>query len=457
MHKKTASVLLIGLTAVSLSIFLLIQIVLGAPAAQQGLETVFLPIINKPILPPEQWIATFGTADTEIGNLALETSDGSILLAAGQQVIKLTSEGEVVWQKIISEPNGNTYISINSVVESDDGAYVAAGSKSYDVWVTKISNDGFLVWQKQYGGEAQDYAMDIQETVDQGFILTGQSGSGGSMWVIKLEENGEVSWQKTYSLLMEARGNAIEPTNDGGYIVVGYGGQILIGTGDFVSLLWLLRLDAEGSVIWQKSFGYLGESGADVHQTSDGGFIVAGSTRSFGAGELDTWVLKLDGAGSVIWQKTYGGTGNDIATDVQEVEGKYLVSGSTRSFGAGGWDGWLLMLNVDGTIAWQKTYGGSDYDILYSIDLMSDGSYLLTGGTASYGEGESDAWVMKLDVNGDVAGCDLIGSSNVVGMDTAVIGVDTDTIPQISSATPITSTAVSQTSNVIKTQQCVAP
>jgi len=475
MPKKNKSRSLVGFTAVSLSILFLIQIVLGTLAAQQGLDTIFLPIISKPPLPPEQWVAAFGAAEMEMGKSAFVTSDGSIILAVEQGIsccsnqlllIKLTNEGDVVWQKTISEPNDYTDIRNISVLESYDGAYVAAGlkhfSSGYDAWVTKLSYDGSLVWQYQYGGGFLDYVEDIKETADHGFILAGYTASGGSglssgLWVIKLQENGQVSWQKTYQHLLNDYGMAIEPTNDGGYIVVGHSGAYS-NSGDYLTELWLLRLNGEGSAIWQKSFGGVNnEYGANVHQTADGGFIVAGSTSSFGAGGSDAWILKLDGAGTVIWQKTYGGIGNDEATDIQKVDGRYLVSGYTESFGAGGQDGWLLMLNVDGTIAWQKTYGGPDNDSLNSINLISEGGYLLTGATESYGGGESDAWLMKLDANGDVAECDLIGNSYAIVMDTAVVGGDTSSIPQISSATPVASTAVSQDSSVEKTQQCVAP
>jgi len=194
-----------------------------------------------------------------------------------------------------------------------------------------------------------------------------------------------------------------------------------------------------------------------VQQTADGGFIVTASTDSFGAGERDAWILRLDSAGTVIWQKTYGGTGNDEATSVQIVGGGFLVSGYTESFGAGNEDAWLLMLNADGTVAWQKTFGGPDVDEANSVTLTNEGKYLLAGSTASSGQGQGDAWVMLLDAQGSVIGCELMGSSDAIVADTGVIAQDTDALPQISSAMPDVTLAVPLYSTVEKTQQCVAP
>ena len=148
-----------------------------------------------------------------------------------------------------------------------------------------------------------------------------------------------------------------------------------------------------------------------IQQTSDGGYIVAGTT-SFGAGINDIWILKLDQTGTVSWQKTYGGSGDDDAYSIQQTtDGGYIVAGSTSSFGAGNYDMWILKLDQTGTVSWQKTYGGSGGDCAYSIQQTSDGGYIVAGYTTSFGAGNDDMWILKLDSNGNINNCDIIGTS----------------------------------------------
>jgi len=143
---------------------------------------------------------------------------------------------------------------------------------------------------------------------------------------------------------------------------------------------------------------------SSIQQTSDGGYIVAGHTLSFGVGDRDFWVLKLDEEGNVEWQKAYGGSDYDWATSIQQTDdGGYIVAGYTFSFGAGGYDFWVLKLNENGNVEWQKTYGGSDDEEAYSINQTDDGGYIVAGGsTYSFEPGGYDVWVLKLDEEGNV-------------------------------------------------------
>jgi len=154
-------------------------------------------------------------------------------------------------------------------------------------------------------------------------------------------------WAKTYGGTGDDYAYSIQQTSDGGYIVAGYTGSSGAGLADF----WVLKLKSDGTVDWQKTYGGGGyDSASSIQQTSDGGYIVAGVTTSFGAGGYDFWVLKLDGSGNVQWQKTYGGTGNDYANSIQQTtDGGYIVAGVTTSFGAGG-DFWVLKLDSSGNV-----------------------------------------------------------------------------------------------------------
>jgi hypothetical protein len=260
---------------------------------------------------------------------------------------------------------------------------------------------------------------------------------------------------------------SIQQTTDGGFVVAGYTNSF--GGSD----LWVLKLDADGNVgpafpgTWQKIYGGLNWDGAySIQQTTDGGYIVAGDTQSFGAGSLDFWVLKLDADGNVgpafpgTWQKTYGGASSDVAWFIQQTsEGGYVVAGETQSFGAGSYDLWVLKLDVDGNVGpafpgtWQKTYGGASSDVAWFIQQTSDGGFVVAGGTESFGVGGGfeDFWILKMDANGEIdASCTFIADTAVTGADstatpadTAVTGVDspapTDTTATVADYPPTVS------------------
>ena len=155
---------------------------------------------------------------------------------------------------------------------------------------------------------------------------------------------------------------------------------------------------------WASTYGGAGKDYLEaIQQTSDGGYIVAGFTYSFGSGDADAWVLKLDSTGTVAWQKTHGGAGNEYARSIQQTaDGGYIVAGNTYSFGAGDADAWVLKLDSTGTVAWQKTYGGLVTDYAVSIQHTADGGNIIAGTSDSFGTGTRDFWVMKLNSAGTV-------------------------------------------------------
>jgi uncharacterized repeat protein (TIGR02543 family) len=207
---------------------------------------------------------------------------------------------------------------------------------------------------------------------------------------------------------------------------------------------------------WAKTYGGPNWDGASsIQQTADGGYIVAGWTESFGAGNGDFWVLKLDQNGDIQWQKIYGGPSADVAFSIQQTaDGGYIVAGVTTSFGAGFYDLWVLKLGPNGDVQWQKTYGGPNWDRAYSIQQTSDAGYIVAGRTTSFGAGTYDIWVLKLDANGDIVGCNLIGTSNATVSDTAVIGVATSASPGNTSVSGQNSNAVITNTNVTPSRQC---
>ncbi|MBI4554445.1 MAG: hypothetical protein HY715_02190 [Planctomycetes bacterium] len=295
-----------------------------------------------------------------------------------------------------------------SVQETSDGDYVVAGyASSFEgggLWVLKLRPDGTIDWQKTYGGIG---AESIHETRDGGYIVTGKRGSLGAggkeihhLWVLRLRSDGTVDWQRTYGEDYEGGANSIQQTSSGGYIVAGWTKSFGAGALDF----WVLKLRADGTVEWQKTYGGVGRDEAySVHETRDGGYIVAGLTESFGVGKADAWVLKLGMDGQVEWQKTYGGEDFDFASCIHETrDGGYIMAGETGSCGAGETDIWVLKLGMDGQVEWQKTYGGISYDLAHSIHETRDGGYIVAGLTMSFGVGKADVWVLKLDTGGTI-------------------------------------------------------
>jgi hypothetical protein len=320
----------------------------------------------------------------------------------------------------------------NSIQQTSDGGYIVAGyTQSFgagftDFWALKLDASGQVVWQKTYGGGNDEVANSIQQTSDGGYIVAGWTrsfGAGGpDLWALKLDASGQVVWQKTYGGGNDEVANSIQQTSDGGYIVAG-----LSGSSDF----WVLKLDASGQVLWQKTYGGGGLDYAySIQQTSDGGYIVAARTFSFGAGNWDVWALKLDASGQVLWQKTYGGGDLDEARSIQQTsDGGYIVAGSTFSSGAGQADFWVLKLDGNGNVVWQKTYGGGDLDYGYSIQQTSDGGYIAAGWTRSFGAGGFDFWVLKLDGNGDIPGCSAVLTSTSTSQDSSVTPADSSATP----------------------------
>lgn len=299
-----------------------------------------------------------------------------------------------------------------SIRLTSDGGYIAAGytmsfgAGGADFWVLKLAADGAVSWQRAYGGSAEEKASCVQQTSDGGYIVAGSTksfGAGGSdAWIVKLTADGTVSWQKAYGSSGDDRAASVQQTADGGFIVAGTYGT---SYGDF----WVLKLDSDGAVIWQKRYGdALQDAASGILQTSDGGYIVAGSTTPVASGLENVWVLKLASDGSVTWQKAYGGSGVDTAACVQQTaDGGYIIAGKTYSFGADTSDFWLLKLSSDGAIGWQKLCGAWYYiggipDAANAVQQTADGGYIVAGYT-EYGYSNYQAWVVKLTAAGSVS------------------------------------------------------
>jgi hypothetical protein len=267
-------------------------------------------------------------------------------------------------------------------------------------------------WQKTYGGRASDYGSSVRQTTDGGYIIAGTTGSfgvGGSVYLIKTNTFGDTLWTKALGGDSTDAGYSVQQTSDGGYIIAGMTNYSSTGTGD----VYLIKTNAFGDTLWAKAFG--GDStdaGYSVQQTPDGGYIIAGFTISFGAGGYDVYLIKTNVSGDTLWTRTYGGTDDDYGYSVQQtLDGGYIIAGTTDSYGAGFRNVYLIKTNSQGDTLWTRTYGGTGYDMGYSVQQTSDGGYIVAGVTGSFGI-NGNVYLIKTNATGDT-----LWTRNYGGMD----------------------------------------
>jgi hypothetical protein len=214
-----------------------------------------------------------------------------------------------------------------------------------------------------------------------------------------LAEEGDSLWSQTYGGTAGELAYKVIQTSDGGYLLAGMTSSFGAGNIDG----WLVKTDSIGDSLWSHPFGGINEDRfSSVIQTSDGGYALAGFTQSFGASGYDMWLVKTNAIGDVLWSRRYGGSNDDWATSVIPTnDGGYLLAGYTLSFGAGGEDMWLVKTNANGDSLWSRRYGGSNDDRASEVIQTEDGNYLLAGMTASFGAGNWDMWLVKIHTNGD--------------------------------------------------------
>ena len=385
-------------------------------------------------------------------------------------VLKLDSYGSVVWQKTYGG-SGNDWA--YAIEQTSDAGYIVAGTSSSfgagssDIWVMRLDSGGNIVWQNTYGGSDYDTVASLHLTSDSGYVMAGRTNSYGSpgigdLWALKLKADGTIAWQKTYGGNYQDFDDAyIRQTTDGGYV--------LVGTTDFSGTsydFWVLKLDVNGSIIWQKTYGGSSTDSASLvlesfDQGTPDGYVVAGHTYSFGAGSWDIWVIRLDSSGNIVWEKAYGGSSADYIYDIrQTADGGYVATAGTYSLGVGNGDLLVLKLDSNGNIVWQNTFGGPEIDSGASVRETTDGGYVVTGRTA-YFDGDSsdhsDLWVLKLDPNGEIPGCNLGEQSNAFVMDTSAMVADTTIDPQNSSAEPAATYVTAQDVLLEGLDTCASP
>lgn len=374
------------------------------------------------------------------------TSILTIILAAFLPFALFSQQGACVLIDWSKNYGGFENERANDVVETPDGGFIVVGASrssnqqvsanngQSDYWVLKLDTDGGIEWERNFGGSLDDNASAVALTPGGGYLVAGgavsfdQDVTGNlgeeDVWLVKLDANGNLEWSRNYGGSNNERAESISPTSDGGYILACYSesndGDVSGNQGDFD--YWLLKIDAVGNIEWENNFGgSLAEFGFDAEQTSDGGYLMIGSTFSnngqitMNQGFYDYWLVKTDASGNLAWQRTYGGAGEERAYELELLsDGSAIIAGTSNSSSGdlpsnnGSADYWVLRVDANGDIIWSENLGGSLEDRSFAIAAASDDNFLMTG-FASSGNvdvsgnyGSKDAWLLKIDPDANV-------------------------------------------------------
>ncbi len=294
---------------------------------------------------------------------------------------------------------------VNASLYWDGGHGVNQDPEVFVAWVRQITNYSIVLsgWSKAYGGAGNDIGTgDTEPTIDGGYVVSGDTNSSGAggwdFWLFKTDANGNMLWNKTYGGALDETCGDMCLASDGGFALAGNTRSFGAGGRD----VYLVKTDSAGNMMWNRTYGGAGdEYMLNVIRTSDSGYMMSGYTSSFGAGGNDAWLIKTDANGVMQWNRTYGGNSTDMGYDlVQTGDGGYTFVGYTSSFGAGGNDAWLVRTDANGNMLWNKTYGGNSTDQTYALARTSDGGYAIAGYTMR--GSNLSAYLVRTDANGNL-------------------------------------------------------
>lgn len=372
--------------------------------------------------------------------------------------------GEIAWVKSFG---GSGYDTAQAVIKTIDGGFAILGYSNSvngdlahkttavnDYWLLKLDNEGNLEWSKTYGGSDDDIGKNLIQTADGGFGLIGYSRSSDGdasnnegfhdNWVVKLDASGSIQWERSFGFSGHDHSYDIVQTTDGGFFFAGfldvtasngegnYGKRNNLashGVGEF----WGTKLTANGDLEWRRFFGGSNNDRAHgVVQANDGGFLLSGFSESDDfdisntKGSYDFWMLKINSQGDLLWERSFGGTGIEISYDIAKtLDQAYIITGNTFSSDTdvsknnGESDVWLIKVDDNGNLLWEKTFGGTRFDAAQSVHATADGGYVISGnskstdGDLTENAGENDFWILKTDKNGTLLWQKTIGGSHL--------------------------------------------
>jgi len=361
--------------------------------------------------PAIEWSQTYGGMNDDAYHNAwvVQTNDGGYACASNTRsfgvvdrdgwLVKVDETGNLQWHTMYKNAGDDWFV---FMIQTSDGGYLLVGhtigAGVWDGWMVKTDANGNEIWNKRYGVPGRQELFSVVEASDGGYVAVGYAGpsSGGpfDVWLIKTDVNGNMQWSQTYGgTTTNDYGYSLVRANDGGYAIASQTPDSF-GYADF----WLLKVDSLGNHEWNKTYGGTnGEVPLCVVQTNDGGYAMTGYSWSFGAGGVEFLLVKTDATGNLQWINSYGGTKDDHARCVvQTGDGGFAIAGATGSFGAGDDDFLLVKVDSLGNHEWNKTYGGTSEDWGCSLLQTNDGGYAVVGWTYSFGAGNSDMWLIKL-------------------------------------------------------------
>ena len=347
------------------------------------------------------WWRTYGGADNDWGNSVQQTSDGGYIVTgwtksfgAGSYdvyLIKTDATGDTLWTRTYG---GTSLDWSSSVRQTSDGGYIIAGYTSsfgagyFDVYLIKTDPSGDTLWTRTFGDTNHDVGYSVQQTSDGGYIIAGSTQPFDTLWT---GTHGGRDFDVVHS---------VQQTSDSCCIEAGFTDSFGAGSAD----VYLIKTNASGDTVWTRTYGGTSDDyGSSVQQTSDGGYIVVADTGFFGAGSRDVYLVRTNANGDTLWTRTYGGMGDDLGQSVQQTsDGGYIITGSTVSFSTGHSDVYLIKTGANGDTLWTRTYGDTNDDGGSSVRQASDGGYIIAGNTYSFGAGDADVFLIKTDANGNV-------------------------------------------------------
>lgn len=391
---------------------------------------------------------SLGSSGNDRGEQIVATADGGFAVvghttsygAGGTDVLltKYDSIGRTVWARTWGGSNEDFG---RGIVQKSDGGFAVAGYTSSfgaggaDTVLVQFSSDGVVTSAATWGGAFTDQSYSLVQTSDGGFAVAGDTTSYGAgsrdATLIRFDSSANVLWSRTWGGTGSDYGEGVVLTSDGGFGVGGATASFGAGGQD----VFLLRYDSAGTLLWARAAGGAGtDSAFTMAVTSDDGFAVAGRTTSSGAGLNDLYLLRYDSSGTLSWVRTWGGAAADHVESLRQTsDGGFIVTGQTASYGAGGGDALVLRYAANGDLSYSRVWGGSGADTGNSLVFTADGGYAIAGSTASYGSGGNDLALLKYDDTGSIAGC-AASCANVTG--TIGIPVPTISSPAASLGTP---------------------
>ncbi|VVB60598.1 Uncharacterised protein [uncultured archaeon] len=367
------------------------------------------------------WMKTFGGTGDDYGYTVQQTTDGGYIIVGETDsfgvgnvdiwVIKTDGDGNKVWDKTLGGVNSDYDPNIKQT--NDNGFIITAKTYSFgagenDIWVIKLDENGTEQWNKTYGKYFVDYNGECQQTTDGGYIIVGTTSRNEplifDLWLIKIDGQGNQQWNRTFKTASDSFdfGLSVQQMSDGGYIIGG--SYISYGTNTSYDI-WLIKTDAQGNEQWNRTYrdNSSWKGTRSIEPTSDGGYIVLANRGYYESKQVDFFLMKINQYGDEQWNRTYGGLLDDYCSEAyQTSDGGYIIIGYTMSYGAGEADVWMIKTDTDGNEQWNRTYGGKYNDAGHSIDLTSDGGYIITGIKGSYVKDNPtcDVWLIKTDSQG---------------------------------------------------------